>query len=324
MGRAEKWQIVGFGLAGACLAWRLHFRGEAFEWQDDGRSPSASRVAAGLMNPVTGKNFEPSWRIAEFMPEAFEFFQEVEEALGESFWRALPVHRLVKEKDWKKVAKKLERPDVAAWVDRVEENHGDWRAVVVLKGGGRFDVRRFCEATRERFKHRSSKLEGSTLKGRRVRCEGAAGLIAGSLGEHRCAKGEILTVEIPGQDESRILVGGGGWLVPVGGGRFKVGATYEWDELDNRPTQAGMDRVLEILRNLGVESFSMVDHEAGVRPIVRRSMPLIGNVGDEVVFNGLGSKGSLYAPGVARRLVDYLVDGVAIEEELDVAKWLEG
>ena len=69
----------------------------------------------------------------------------------------------------------------------------------------------------------------------------------------------------------------------------------------------------------------MTRHEAGVRPIVRRSMPLIGELEDgTVVFNGLGSKGSLYAPGVARRLVDWLIDGRAIEEELDAAEWLRG
>jgi len=322
MGGREKWQIVGFGLAGACLAWRFHRRGEAFEWCDEVRPEAASRVAAGLINPVTGKNFEPSWRIAEFMPEALEFFAEVEETMEQAFWRPMPVHRLVREKDWKKVAKKLERPDVAPWVDRVEHGVDGWHAVVVLKGGGRFDAPSFCEASARFFaEQRREEVAGKA----RIRCEGAAGLIAGQLGEHRCAKGEILTGRIPGQDESRILVGGGGWLVPVGGGLFKAGATYEWDELDNRPTETGRERVLQILENLGVDSFDGVDHEAGVRPIVRRSMPLIGHLEDgSVIFNGLGSKGSLYAPGVARRLVDWLVDGRAIDAELDVAGWVQG
>ena len=322
MASSERVQIVGFGLAGACLAWRLHARGHAFEWCDERRPEAASRVAAGLVNPVTGKNFEPSWRIAEFMPEALEFFGEVEQATGETFWHPLPVHRLVTEKDWKKVSRKLERPDVAAWVERVDEEEGDFRAVVVLKGGGRFNAPAFCEASARFF---AEQRQDGFAGGRIVRCEGAAGLIRGQLGEHRCAKGEILTGEIPGQDESRILIGGGGWLVPAGGGLFKAGATYEWDQLDDQPTAAGRERVIEILRRLGVEHFMMTRHEAGVRPIVRRSMPLIGELADgTVVFNGLGSKGSLYAPGVARRLVDWLIDGRAIEEELDAAEWLRG
>jgi glycine/D-amino acid oxidase-like deaminating enzyme len=319
MADEERIQLVGLGLAGCCLGWRLHARGVDFRWCDDGRSPSASRVAAGLINPVTGKNFEPSWRIGEFLPEALEFFAEVERATGERLWHPLPVHRLVSEKDWRKVSAKLERPDVAEWVDRVEDGKEGWHAVVVLKGGGRFDAPAFCRATQAFF---SARRVGAAGAGRLVRCEGAAGLIAGRLGEHRCAKGEILTGEIPGQDESKILVGGGGWLIPVGDGRFKVGATYEWDALDDLPTEDGLAQVGAILRRLGVAHFSIEKHEAGVRPIVRRSMPLIGGLADgSVVFNGLGSKGSLYAPGVASRLADWLGDGREIEPDLDVAGW---
>ena len=313
-------QVVGFGLAGACLAWRLQARSVDFEWCDDGRSPSASRVAAGLVNPVTGKNFEPSWRISEFLPEALDFFGEVEKELEMSFWTPLRVHRLVNEKDWRKVEKKLELPEVAAWVDRVETDVDGWKAVVVLNRGGRFDAPGFCAASRKYFSDRRLPEPG---EGRVVRCEGAAGLIDGRLGEHRCAKGEILTVRIPGQHEDRILVGAGGWLVPIGDGLFKAGATYEWDELDNRPTAGGRERVMEILHRLGAGNFEVVAHDAGVRPIVRRSMPLIGDLGDgSAVFNGLGSKGSLYAPGVARRLAEWLVEGVEIEDDLEVGRWL--
>ena len=150
-------------------------------------------------------------------------------------------------------------------------------------------------------------------------------MIKGTMGEHRCAKGEILTLRIPRGDESRILIGGGGWLVPVGEGVFKAGATYEWNELNGEPTEAGRLRVSEILSGLGVEEWELVAHEAGIRPIVRRSMPLIGRLPDGAVgFNGLGSKGSLYAPGVARRLVEWMIEGREIEEDLDVERWMAG
>lgn len=313
-------EIVGAGLAGCCLAWQLRERGVRVRLVDDHRPGAASRVAAGLVNPVTGKNFQPSWRIAEFLPESVAFFERVGRELGRRLWFPHPVVRLVGERDWAKVARKLELPEVARWVERVDEDVDGWRAAVTLKGGGRVDARVFCEVTEKNFGSRISDLG----LGKVVRCGGMFDLVEGRLGEHRCAKGEILTVRVPGCDESRILIGGGGWLVPVGGGLFKVGATYEWDQLDGEPTAAGRARVEEILRTLSGTSFEVVAHEAGVRPIVRRSMPLIGMVGGEVVFNGLGSKGSLYAPGVARRLGEWLVDGTEIEEELEVGRWMGG
>lgn len=313
-------RIIGGGLAGSCLAWQLRWCGVEVAVEDDGRVGAASRVAAGLVNPVTGRNYQPSWRIAEFLPEAVAFYQRVEEETGTRLWHLLPVVRLVGEKEWDKVAAKLERAEVADWVERVDEEVTGWRAAVVLKGGGRLDTRRLCELSGEVFRPAAG---GDGGERGRVRCGGAFDLMKGTLGGHRCAQGEILTVEIPGQDESRILVGGGGWLVPVGGGRFKAGATYEWDQLDGRPTVAGRARVVEILRTLGVGDFTLLTHEAGIRPIVRRSQPLIGRLGGEWVFNGLGSKGSLYAPGVARRLAEAIVDGRGIEAELDLSSWLE-
>ena len=36
------------------------------------------------------------------------------------------------------------------------------------------------------------------------------------------------------------------------------------------------------------------------------------------IFNGLGSKGVLYAPGAAERLASHLSEGTEIEEDLDV------
>lgn len=313
IGEERDIHITGMGLAGCCLAWRLAFQGAAFTWADDDRPGAASRIAAGLVNPVTGKNFNPSWRLAEFLAEAEAFYGQVGEALGVPLWHPLPVWRLFGEREWGKIGGKLEA--AAPWVASVEEEPG-WRAAVVLEGGGRVATREFCEGTRRHF----AALESPGREaGTDVLCEGAAGLIDGRLGPHRCAKGEILTLHAPGWREDRILVGGGAWLVPLGGGLFKAGSTYEWDRLDGGPTAEGRARVEEIVRRLAGDAFEVVGHDAGVRPIVRQSRPLVGPLDDgRIVFNGLGSKGSLYAPGTAARLADWLLDGVALDPELDL------
>jgi hypothetical protein len=296
------------------LAWQRHFRGEDFTWEDDDRPGSASRVAAGLVNPVTGKNFSVSWRLAEFLPEAEAFYARVGGLLGKTLWFPLPVWRLVGEKEWAKVEGKLE--EARPWIVAVEEEVPGWRAAVVLKGGGRVATREVCEGTRLYFAGKKGLLQDAAAM---LWCEGAAGLIAGRLGGHRCAKGEILTLRAAGWREDRILIGGGGWLVPLGDGIFKAGSTYVWDRLDDVPTAAGRARVEEIARLLGGPDFEVIGHEAGVRPIVRKSQPVIGPLKDgRIVFNGLGSKGSLYAPGVAGRLAAWLANETDIEPGLDV------
>jgi len=48
--------IVGQGLAGSLMAWELMQRGKTVLIVDNGLE-NASRVAAGLINPVTGMRF---------------------------------------------------------------------------------------------------------------------------------------------------------------------------------------------------------------------------------------------------------------------------
>lgn len=325
----QPWHMIGQGLAGTCLAWQWIARGRDFHISSDGRDGS-SRVAAGLVNPVTGKNFSPSWRIAEFLPEAVDFYQEIESVLGVRFWHPLPVLRLARDaREWRRIEARMTRPETAPWIAGTVPPPAGWHAAVELRGGGRLDARAFLDASKIHFEKLGVYQEAAVecpVDSRAIMCEGAAGLLDNQLGPHRCAKGEILTIHAPGWPESHIRVGGGGWLVPVGGGRFKVGSTYEWNDLDNHPTDAGRDRVLEIARTLGGgDAFTVTAHEAGVRPILRRSQPLIGRRPDGGwVCNGLGSKGSLYAPGCARRLAAACLDGATIEADLDFQIFTHG
>ena len=98
-------------------------------------------------------------------------------------------------------------------------------------------------------------------------------------------------MKIPGWNESRILTQNG-WIIPLGDDLYRVGATYEWDELDNAPTSAGHEKVETILRKFTSHDFTIEAHVAGVRPIIQRSRPIISQDGNRWMLNGLGSKGT--------------------------------
>ena len=293
-----------------------------------GYGHGSSRVAAGMVNPITGKNFEPSWRLAEFLPAALTFYAAVEQLTGRKLWHSFPVLRLAgSEKEWRKIVNKLELSEVAPWIKGEVAAPVGWAGAVEVSGGGRLDTRAFIEGSREFFDrlgcYRFGAVSMTEIQPHEIRCEGAVGLMTGRYGPHRCAKGEILTLRAPGWDESRIRVGAGGWLVPQGDGVFRVGSTYEWDELDELPTTTGRLRVEEIAARLGGDGFEVIGHDAGVRPILRRSQPLIGPLdGGGWMMNALGSKGALYAPGMASKLADWLVDGVEPEPEVDFRVFL--
>jgi glycine/D-amino acid oxidase-like deaminating enzyme len=223
-----------------------------------------------------------------------------------TLWHPLPVLRLASsEKEWAKISAKIDLPEVRPWVGATRAIPKSFLGGVELTGGGWLDTRKFVQLSADHF--RELGLSAQTGKPR-IRCEGAAGLIAGSMGGHRCAKGEILTVQAD-WPETHIRIGAGGWLVPIGGGCFRVGSTYDWDNLDEQATAAGLERITAIAAKLGGADFEVIAHVAGIRPILRRSQPLVGkDESGDWVFNGLGSKGTLYAPGMSAMLADWILD----------------
>lgn len=286
-------EVIGFGLAGACVALQLQAAGQRVRVVDDGAGGS-TLVAAGLVNPVAGRNFEPSWEVGEALEVAIPFYDD----LGEGLFRRVPIRRLwFDEKDRRKFERKREL--VEDWIGEVDDEGVTWT------GGGWLDCGKFLERARERFLANGGEwgMEGEASEG--IWCTGAAGLRRGEFREviHRCAKGEILTVRVPGWGEGRIL-NRGGWVIPLGEDLYRVGATYEWDELDGGPTEFGRARVEEILRSFTDLDYEVVGHVAGVRPIVNRSQPVvIYEKGRGWMVNGLGSKGVIYAPRLGKEMV---------------------
>lgn len=289
-------EVLGFGLAGACVALQLQRAGHAVRVVADGRSGS-TKVAAGLVNPVAGRNFEPSWEVAEAWAVAEPFYV----GLADDLFHPVPILRLWRdEQDRVKFERK--RAVVEPWLAEVSEEGVLWR------GGGWLDCPRFLEVAKREFLANGGGWGEMGEADERVWCCGAAGLIRGDFEgvPHRSAKGEILTVRVPGWDEWRIL-NRNGWVIPLGGDRYRVGASYEWEDLESGPTPAGRARVEEILRSFTDRPFEIIDHVAGIRPIIHRSEPVIlYQKGRGWMVNGLGSKGVIYAPRVGLEMVERL------------------
>jgi glycine oxidase len=291
-------EVIGFGLAGACVALRLQERGATVRVVDDGLAGSTV-IAAGLVNPVAGRNFEPSSRVQDAWDEAEVFYRDLDATL----WHPLPIKRLWRdEKDRAKFERK--REIVSPWIASVDEEGVTWNQ------GGWLETARFLKLARERFPKNGGVISEAQGKAdQRIWCTGSAGLIRGEFEEvgHRCAKGEILTVKIPDLNEERILTKNG-WLIPLGEDLYRVGATYDWDGLETGPSEAGRARVEKILRGFTRRDFEVMDHVAGVRPIIHRSEAVVLFQEEKGwMFNGLGSKGVIYAPSVARDLVEKVI-----------------
>lgn len=331
--RNDEILIVGQGLAGTCLAWKLWDRGMKFRLLDRAER-RADAVAAGMVTPVSGHGMHLEWEVDEFLGEAVEFYRHVEVALGgDEYFYPVPALRVFGAASDRKMFE-AKRDELAPWIGEVLDTvtggvrgkHGG----VVWNRGGWLRVQRFLEASKGYFRqhglYEQRQMSDEEMLGigakLTVLCEGAAGLGSGPfkfLPEQR-SKGETLTVRVPGLAEDRILTNDG-WMIPRGGALFRAGAGYSRNDLTNEPTAIGRARVEYVVRSLTKLHYEVLDHVAEVRPTLATKLPVIGmhpELPGLAIFNGLGAKGTLYAPGVAKMLVRHLLDGAPIDPALDV------
>ena len=324
--------VVGQGLAGTALAWQLLRRGRSVLVVDREPPVTSSRIAAGLVTPITGKRLAVSWKWDELLPVATAFYRDIEARLGVAFFHARPCVRLFAyEIELKQYAK-----SAAAFAglacDPDPPIHPDWfhtpRGGFQMPTAARLDTATYLNASRGHFAERGyyrratvdpandivvstdgvrvPRLDVSASK--LVFCQGFDGAANPYFPDvtFNAAKGEILTLRIPGLAETRV-VNRGVWLAPDGGDRWRAGATYSWDPLDCEPTTAGREDILTRLRTFLRLPVEVVGHAAAVRPIIDDRHPVIRWSAEFPrlgFFNGLGSKGSLLAPTFAATCAD--------------------
>jgi glycine/D-amino acid oxidase-like deaminating enzyme len=341
--------VIGQGLAGTTLAWQLLWRGARVLVIDREDEYSASRVAAGLMTPVTGQRLVPSWRLAEFWPAAALFYQRVEAETEAAFFSEPGQVRILASELERQRFQKRDPAEAADWVrdpappispEAFRVEYGSFE----IPRAARLDVASFLTSSRSHFQRLGiylagdvdstgdTEIESGLVKLTRpncrskrvVFCQGFAGSKNGWFDQVQfdATRGEILTLRIPDLHETRI-VNGGVWLVPLGDELFRAGATYDWNHLLAGPTAEGREEICERLRRFLRLPFEVVEHSAGVRPIVVGRHPVLGfhpNHPQIGIFNGLGSKGSLQAPRLAEQMADLVLDGVPLDKEVDVAR----
>jgi glycine oxidase len=127
--------------------------------------------------------------------------------------------------------------------------------------------------------------------------------------EIRRNKGELIEIAAPGLQEGFILKGEV-FVLPLGDGRFRVGATYSHDTLDNEPTAAGLTELTTKLEKMIVVPYTVTSHRAGLRPTTYDRQPVIGPIPGNPqisVLNGFGSRGVLQAPWYAGKMAQWIM-----------------
>ena len=341
--------IIGQGICGTFLSRELERAGLSYVVIDEERSLTASRAAAGLINPVTGRRLVKTWMIDELLPFAQEAYRQAGEELGVSFLQPARVVDFFPTPQMRLAF--LKRVEESGEYVGLPEDEGDWRDrfsydfgygwispcyLVDMQGLLAAERRRMAETgmlRAERFEHEELLVGPVGVRYRDIEarwaifCDGIESSQNAYFSRLPFApnKGEVLVVEIPGLAlPDAVVFKKGMSLVPWKDGLFWVGSSYEWSFADAGPTAAFRERTEAILREWLRVPFRVVEHIAALRPATLERRPFVGfhplypAVG---ILNGMGTKGCSLAPYFARQLVQQMVSGVGIQADADILRF---
>ena len=116
--------IVGHGLAGGVLVWRLIQHNQRVLIIDRDTGQSASQSAVGLVNPITGKRFTKDPRFETFLSSAKQLYQSLEDFFETQFFFKKSLLRIFSSEQERAFWQK--RKTEPGYIHYLEDNFDEW------------------------------------------------------------------------------------------------------------------------------------------------------------------------------------------------------
>lgn len=348
MSIAVDYIIVGQGLAGSALAWELLSRGKRLMVFDEPLKNRASKISAGICNPITGRVMTKTYLADTLFPYLNRFYLDAEKSLSRKVFYPLPIYRpfLSSEEviQWKM---KMEFETMRTFVTHLQDEpllsdslNNPFGGLMVGQSGY-LDVTGWTSAVqlsliennayREEFFAENELEAGDTIRYRDVVaskiifCNGLSARQSSWFNwlPIKPLKGETVTVAM--DIDASWIISRGVYLVPgKEANTFIVGSTYKHMPFEEAPSEEGLTQITSRLRELVRVPFRVIHQDWGIRPTVSDRRPLLGHhpANDNVViFNGLGTKGVSLAPYFAKSLTDWMEDRAELPEEVNIYRF---
>lgn len=345
----KKYIIVGQGLAAFIVAHQLHKKNIEFTLIGDPKLSSSSLVAAGIWNPIVFKRLTKSWMADKLIPSLENFYSECERKLGTQLITKRKLIRPFSEKQeidlWLKKAKN-EMHEFLSQEIFSEDNNKFMNCPMPLGYGevlqaGNLDIKTFIEKSQEYFKekiivelfdYKLLEVERENIYYKELKADGII-FCEGYLIRNnpyfnyipmKPVKGEVLEIHCEDLNFKNALINKGGFLMDIGEKEFKAGATFNWDDLKEEPSAEGKKELELNLAQITSKKYSIIKHEAGIRPSVIDRRPVSGvhpKYKNLFVFNGLGTKGVMLAPYLADNFVHFVLNTAELNAEANVSRF---
>lgn len=346
--------IVGQGLCGTWLSFWLQQAGHSFLVIDAFAENSASQVASGVINPVTGRVLAKTWMADSLLPFARDAYRRLGNILGVQAAAETDILHCFPSRQMQEIFAR-KQPELSAylhpatgtdrWNDYFHQEHG-WGVIgpaLLLQPGTLLQRwRQYLLAENrllpEVFDEQALIINEEYVRYRDVIarriifCDGISAMDRPYFNRLPFSpnKGEALLLEVEALPAERIYKRGIS-LVPfrhIHGSEsdryFWAGSTYENKFADPWPTVLFRERTEMQLKQWLKMPFRVLDQVAAVRPATVERRPFAGmhpwfpRIG---LLNGMGTKGCSLAPWFSRQLADHILHGESIQPEASLARF---
>ncbi len=339
--------IVGFGIAGFSFTQQLEENKKNFVVFDN-HSQQSTRIAGGMFNPIILKRFTPAWQAVEMLPYALLQFQKAEIKYQKKFIHYIDIYRkltsIQEQNNWM-VA--MDKPVMRDFMQNISNEKIDGIDAPfgfgILKGTGIVNAGKVLDATiSDLIKHNKliqesfdydalqvfdTHVEYKKIKAKKIVFAEGFGMKDNPFFKELPldgAKGEMLMVET--ETPIPYIVKSAAFLAPnvESSKQFYVGATYDWEDKTNDPTEAARTHLEMKLQKLYNKSYKVVLQKAGVRPTVKDRRPLVGTHKDYknvALLNGMGTRGVILAPTMAKQLFNSLEFEMPLSKEVNIERF---
>ncbi|WP_439129225.1 NAD(P)/FAD-dependent oxidoreductase [Polaribacter sp.] len=340
--------IVGLGLAGLAFVEELINANKTFMVFED-HSQTSSLVAGGVYNPVILKRFSPVWNAKEQLQVAMPFYQKLEEKLHIKVDEKILIKKAFKSiEDQNNWFAAFDKPKVAPFLETTLDS-AKYNGVIAdfyfgnVKEAGWVDTKKLIETYRDYLKTRhsirfdkfihkdiifkESCMQYQDIEVNRILFAEGFGVKQNPYFNHlplEEVKGETITIYSP-ELTINFLLKSTLFVLPLGNNYYKVGATFNHKDKTSLPSKEGREELVAKLKKVISVPYKITTQTAGIRPAVKDRRPLVGVHSKHTklaILNGLGTRGVMIAPTVAKNLFLHLEQGKELDKEIDIKRFM--
>jgi glycine/D-amino acid oxidase-like deaminating enzyme len=341
-----KYLIIGQGLVGTWMSYHLDLAGVSYKVINDPNCKSATSVASGVINPVTGRRIVQTWLIETILPFAVEHYKGIEKKLNINIIKTAPIllihpsEQMKDSFDYRMTHENvyLFTQDNSKWTPYFKAPFGTgaidecyWMDLNLMTKHWEKYLQEQDKLIKDYFDCKDMLINENGVSWKNIEadkiifCDGLNTMNHPYFAPLPFSpnKGEALIIKVPGLPNKHIYKNNIS-IVPWHGDLFWVGSSYEWSFQDENPTAGFKEKMIQSLNQFMELPYEIVDHLVGIRPANTQRRPFVGthpNYSQLAICNGMGTKGCSLAPYFTHQLMENLEYKKPIEPEADINRF---